>query len=61
MCPQFSIGEMAPIGDEDCLNINVYTPSLKANSKKAVIVYLHGGAFLIGRSKDKLEGYGRIT
>jgi len=56
VCPQFSIGEMAPIGDEDCLNINVYTPSLKANSKKAVIVYLHGGAFLIGGNTESTFG-----
>jgi para-nitrobenzyl esterase len=33
--------------DEDCLTINVVTPALDGG-KRPVLVYIHGGAFLIG-------------
>jgi carboxylesterase type B len=35
------------VGDEDCLNLNVYTPKLD-KKKRAVMVYIHGGAFIMG-------------
>jgi acetylcholinesterase len=33
--------------DEDCLNLNVFTPSLKSRTQKGlpVMVYIHGGAY----------------
>lgn len=45
------IGPM-PVG-EDCLNLNIYTPSLGSYSKKdlkPVLVAIYGGAFVIGRN-----------
>src|ERR1700728_4644680 len=33
--------------DEDCLTINVVTPALD-DARRPVLVYIHGGAFLIG-------------
>jgi bile salt-stimulated lipase len=33
-------------GDEDCLYLNIYTPTLDKNAKLDVIVYIHGGAFM---------------
>lgn len=39
------------IGGEDCLFVNVYTPSLPQNNfgkKLPVMVYIHGGGFRIG-------------
>lgn len=33
-------------GEEDCLYINVYTPSLNENSKLDVIIFIHGGALM---------------
>lgn len=44
-CPQtFSLSGAG--GDEDCLFVNVWAPS--SGSKKAVMVWLHGGAFVFG-------------
>lgn len=35
--------------DEDCLNLNVFTPSLKSKTQKGlpVMVYLHGGGYTL--------------
>ncbi|XP_061885604.1 para-nitrobenzyl esterase [Entelurus aequoreus] len=45
MCPQVrplsSEGKL--MGQEDCLFINVWTPTLEANSKLPVMVWIHGG------------------
>ena len=37
-------------GDENCLNLNVYSPKLD-NKKRAVMVYFHGGAYIMGGEK----------
>jgi len=47
VCPQYDIGSGGPAGDEDCLNLNVYTPKIDGK-KRAVMVYIHGGAFIMG-------------
>ena len=28
ICPQFDIATSTPVGDEDCLNLNIFTPKL---------------------------------
>jgi carboxylesterase type B len=36
------------IGSEDCLNLNVYAPAdYDSSSKKAVMVFIHGGGFMM--------------
>jgi para-nitrobenzyl esterase len=35
---------------EDCLVLNVWTPSLRASSKRPVMVWLHGGGYTAGSS-----------
>ena len=47
VCPQYDIGSASAVGDEDCLNLNVYTPKVD-DKKRAVMVYIHGGAFIMG-------------
>jgi len=47
LCPQFDISNSDPMGDEDCLNLNVYTPRVDSK-KRAVMVYFHGGAYIMG-------------
>ena len=41
---------------EDCLKLNIWTPGLKDNAKRPVMVWLHGGGFFIG-SGDHLPMY----
>jgi len=38
----------APAQGEDCLVLNVYTPSLNEGSRRPVMVWLHGGGFATG-------------
>lgn len=37
---------------EDCLHINVWTPGLRDNRKRPVMVWLHGGAFAWGSGQE---------
>lgn len=36
--------------EEDCLNLNVWSPGLKDNTKRPVMVWLHGGGYSAGSS-----------
>jgi para-nitrobenzyl esterase len=36
---------------EDCLTINVWTPGADPNAKRPVMVWIYGGAFIIGTSR----------
>lgn len=46
------VGDLTGPGamDEDCLVLNLWTPSLGGPAKRPVMVWLHGGAYLIGSS-----------
>ncbi|WP_426733762.1 carboxylesterase/lipase family protein [Myxococcus faecalis] len=37
--------------DENCLHLNVWTPKLDAGAKLPVVVWIHGGAFVLGASR----------
>jgi para-nitrobenzyl esterase len=41
---------------EDCLRVNVWTPSINDNKKRPVMVWIHGGGFTSG-SSDELKAY----
>lgn len=42
-----------PTGNENCLHLSVYTRNEKPDSLKPVMVWIHGGAFILGsNSKD---------
>uniref|UniRef100_U5EXE1 Carboxylic ester hydrolase n=1 Tax=Corethrella appendiculata TaxID=1370023 RepID=U5EXE1_9DIPT len=52
LCLQWSHLQSPPnrlIGDEDCLYLNVYTPTLDGKKEKLpVLINIHGGAFMFG-------------
>lgn len=57
VCPQNDIiTSQRQLGSEDCLYLNVYTKSLKPNSKTPVMVYIHGGAFMSGSGNSDTYG-----
>ncbi|KAF9407857.1 hypothetical protein HW555_012267 [Spodoptera exigua] len=52
-CYQYFSTIRKPIGQEDCLVLNIYTPPSRANELYSVIVFIHGGGFSSG-SNSKL-------
>jgi para-nitrobenzyl esterase len=40
------------VAGEDCLRINIWTPGLRDNTTRPVMVWLHGGAFAAGSGHD---------
>ena len=59
ICPQYDISTSEAMGDEDCLNLNVYTPKLDSK-KRAVMVYIHGGAYIMGGGASFFFGPGYL-
>jgi para-nitrobenzyl esterase len=43
-------------GSEDCLTLNVWTPTLAPNAPMPVMVFIHGGFFQQGSSADQFGG-----
>ncbi len=44
----------APAESEDCLVLNVFTPSLAGSARRPVMVWLHGGGFSYGTGSDAI-------
>jgi para-nitrobenzyl esterase len=52
-CPQKVMGNLKSLGprlDEDCLTLNIWSPAADGR-KRPVMVWLHGGAFLLGSAR----------
>ncbi|KAM3955217.1 juvenile hormone esterase [Aphomia sociella] len=58
LCPQFPCYDplAAPSDNEDCLVLNIYSPSVATNTTLPVIVFLHGGGFGIGSGSPSFYG-----
>ena len=51
VCPQKEELTGVLVGNEDCLFLNVYKPgNISSSSKVTVMVWIHGGAFVVGTS-----------
>jgi para-nitrobenzyl esterase len=50
ICPQFAF--LPGPQSEDCLGLNVWTPARSASEKLPVMVWIHGGGFVIGASSQ---------
>ncbi|XP_076629794.1 esterase FE4 [Colletes latitarsis] len=55
-CPFFCIYKNGLVGDEDCLYLNVYTPALDKEARKAVMVWFHPDGWDSGLGDDVLFG-----
>jgi para-nitrobenzyl esterase len=43
------------VQSEDCLHVNVWTPAIKDDGKRPVMVWLHGGGFAAGSGQELLS------
>ncbi|VEN35022.1 unnamed protein product, partial [Callosobruchus maculatus] len=43
-----------PIGEEDCLYLNIYVPNTKQSKLLDVVVHIHGGGYISGYSNEYL-------
>ncbi|XP_016907128.2 esterase FE4 [Apis cerana] len=55
-CPFYCIIKKEIIGEEDCLYLNVYTPVLDKEARKAVMVWIYPGGWNGGMGDDILFG-----
>ncbi|MEM7223074.1 MAG: carboxylesterase family protein [Pseudomonadota bacterium] len=61
ICPQAQAQAGGQPMSEDCLSLNVWSPAAGAGDKLPVMVFLHGGAFVIGSSRNPLYQAGKLA
>ena len=54
MAPQGNGAQATATMSEDCLKLNVWTPSLRVGYRRPVLVYFHGGAYSNGSVNDEV-------
>lgn len=55
MCAQPTLPSGPAKGSEDCLTINVWSPDGTTSGKRPVMVWIYGGAFVVGSSDKSLD------
>ncbi|EZA57759.1 Esterase FE4 [Ooceraea biroi] len=61
ICIQQDMFSSEIIGDEDCLFLNVYTTDMKPHKKRSVMVWIHGGGYVVGMGDESLYGPDHIV
>lgn len=61
ICVQFSVLTGRVTGDEDCLYVNIWTPAEKPAEPMPVMVWIHGGGFIIGQGSYTTEDGQRLA
>jgi para-nitrobenzyl esterase len=54
-------GTGAPVENEECLVLNVFTPALGNGAKRPVMVWLHGGGFSTGSGSGRMVDGTRLA
>ena len=57
---EFSHGPLPP-GSESCLNLNVWTPPADAAGLRPVLVWIHGGGFVLGAGSAGINDGARLA
>ena len=57
---EFSHGPLPP-GSESCLNLNVWTPPAEAAGLRPVLVWIHGGGFVLGAGSAGIHDGARLA
>lgn len=53
---QYDNASQKVIGSEDCIFLNIYTNTLNPIASKSVMVWIHGGAWIMGSGNDDMHG-----
>jgi len=61
ICTQFSPITGSLVGSEDCLYVNVWAPANKSARPLPVMVWIHGGGFIIGQGSYTKEDGQRLA
>jgi para-nitrobenzyl esterase len=59
--PGTTYGENEPAPSENCLVLNVWTPAVQDGRKRPVMVYSHGGGYVMGSGGSKDEDGSRLA
>ncbi len=59
--PKQTYGEQEPAMNENGLVLNVWTPAVKDHRKRAVMLYLHGGGYVMGSAGSPTQDGSRLA